>query len=91
MRFPARLLVAPAAIEEASAEPSPRRARVLIVDDEPMVANALRRTLLTEFSLEIGAGLGPLAGKIWRVGLMGAGSTTANVDAVLAGLADAAR
>lgn len=36
---------------------------------------AVRRRLLTEFSIEIGAGLGPLAGKIWRVGLMGASST----------------
>jgi alanine-glyoxylate transaminase/serine-glyoxylate transaminase/serine-pyruvate transaminase len=36
---------------------------------------AVRRTLLTTFNLEIGAGLGPLAGKIWRVGLMGASST----------------
>ena len=36
---------------------------------------AVRRTLLTEFSIEIGAGLGPLAGRIWRVGLMGASST----------------
>lgn len=36
---------------------------------------AVRRQLLTEFSIEIGAGLGPLAGKIWRVGLMGASSS----------------
>lgn len=36
---------------------------------------AVRRTLLTQYNLEVGAGLGPLAGKIWRVGLMGAGST----------------
>ena len=36
---------------------------------------AVRRTLLSTFNLEVGAGLGPLAGKIWRVGLMGAGST----------------
>jgi alanine-glyoxylate transaminase/serine-glyoxylate transaminase/serine-pyruvate transaminase len=36
---------------------------------------AVRRTLLTTFNLEVGAGLGPLAGKIWRVGLMGASST----------------
>jgi alanine-glyoxylate transaminase/serine-glyoxylate transaminase/serine-pyruvate transaminase len=35
----------------------------------------VRRTLLTTFNLEVGAGLGPLAGKIWRVGLMGASST----------------
>jgi alanine-glyoxylate transaminase/serine-glyoxylate transaminase/serine-pyruvate transaminase len=38
--------------------------------DEALV----RRKLLEEFGIEIGAGLGPLAGKIWRIGLMGAGS-----------------
>jgi alanine-glyoxylate transaminase/serine-glyoxylate transaminase/serine-pyruvate transaminase len=36
---------------------------------------AIRRALLTEFSIEIGGGLGQLAGKIWRVGLMGSSST----------------
>ena len=36
---------------------------------------AVRKQLLDEYSIEIGAGLGPLAGKIWRVGLMGASST----------------
>jgi alanine-glyoxylate transaminase/serine-glyoxylate transaminase/serine-pyruvate transaminase len=40
---------------------------------------AVRRRLLEDFGIEVGAGLGPLAGKIWRVGLMGAGSTLANV------------
>jgi alanine-glyoxylate transaminase / serine-glyoxylate transaminase / serine-pyruvate transaminase len=40
---------------------------------------AIRRALLEEFNIEIGAGLGPLAGRIWRVGLMGAGSTMGNV------------
>lgn len=39
----------------------------------------VRRQLLEEFNIEIGAGLGPLAGRIWRVGLMGAGSTLTNV------------
>ncbi len=43
--------------------------------DEP----AVRRRLLEEFGIEIGAGLGPLAGKIWRVGVMGAGSTLSNI------------
>jgi alanine-glyoxylate transaminase/serine-glyoxylate transaminase/serine-pyruvate transaminase len=36
---------------------------------------AVRQRLLREFNIEVGAGLGPLAGKIWRVGLMGASST----------------
>lgn len=36
---------------------------------------AVRRFLLQQFNLEIGAGLGPLAGRIWRVGLMGSGSS----------------
>jgi len=36
---------------------------------------AVRKHLLTEFNIEIGAGLGALAGKIWRVGLMGASSS----------------
>ena len=36
---------------------------------------AVRSHLMDEFGIEIGAGLGPLAGKIWRVGLMGASSS----------------
>jgi alanine-glyoxylate transaminase/serine-glyoxylate transaminase/serine-pyruvate transaminase len=39
----------------------------------------VRRHLLDESGIEVGAGLGPLAGKIWRVGLMGHGSTAENV------------
>jgi alanine-glyoxylate transaminase / serine-glyoxylate transaminase / serine-pyruvate transaminase len=35
----------------------------------------VRHRLLTEFGIEIGAGLGPLAGKVWRVGLMGSSSS----------------
>lgn len=44
---------------------------------------AVRRTLLNEFNIEIGAGLGPLAGKIWRIGLMGASSTDMLVTLLL--------
>jgi alanine-glyoxylate transaminase/serine-glyoxylate transaminase/serine-pyruvate transaminase len=40
---------------------------------------AVRKRLLDEHQIEIGAGLGPLAGRIWRVGLMGSGSTRENV------------
>jgi alanine-glyoxylate transaminase/serine-glyoxylate transaminase/serine-pyruvate transaminase len=47
---------------------------------------AIRRQLLEQFSIEIGAGLGPLAGRIWRVGLMGSGATLANVTLLLAAL-----
>jgi alanine-glyoxylate transaminase/serine-glyoxylate transaminase/serine-pyruvate transaminase len=46
----------------------------------------VRRRLLEEFGIEIGAGLGPMAGKAWRIGLMGHGSTVRNVDLVLAAL-----
>jgi alanine-glyoxylate transaminase/serine-glyoxylate transaminase/serine-pyruvate transaminase len=47
---------------------------------------AVRKTLLTTFNIEVGAGLGPLAGKIWRVGLMGAGSTPQTLLLFLAAL-----
>ena len=39
----------------------------------------VRTRLLDEYNIEIGAGLGPLAGRIWRVGLMGSGSTRENI------------
>jgi alanine-glyoxylate transaminase/serine-glyoxylate transaminase/serine-pyruvate transaminase len=39
----------------------------------------IRKRLLDEHAIEIGAGLGPLAGKIWRVGLMGSGSSRDNI------------
>ncbi len=47
---------------------------------------AVRRTLLNSFNIEVGAGLGPLAGKIWRVGLMGASSTHQTLLQFLAAL-----
>ncbi len=40
---------------------------------------AVRAALLAEFDLEIGAGLGALAGKTWRIGLMGFASSERNV------------
>ncbi|MBF0394963.1 MAG: alanine--glyoxylate aminotransferase family protein [Alphaproteobacteria bacterium] len=40
---------------------------------------ALRARLLERFGLEIGAGLGALAGRIWRIGLMGQSAVPANV------------
>jgi alanine-glyoxylate transaminase / serine-glyoxylate transaminase / serine-pyruvate transaminase len=47
---------------------------------------ALRRRLLLDHGIEIGAGLGPLAGKVWRIGLMGESSRPANVRRVLLAL-----
>ncbi len=40
---------------------------------------AVRSTLLNRFNLEIGAGLGSLAGKVWRIGLMGQSSRAENI------------
>lgn len=47
---------------------------------------AVRSFLLEHYGLEIGGGLGPMKGKAWRIGLMGAGSTERNVALCLAGL-----
>ncbi len=44
---------------------------------------AVRRGLLQEHSIEVGGGIGALQGQVWRIGLMGYGSTTHNVLAVL--------
>jgi alanine-glyoxylate transaminase/serine-glyoxylate transaminase/serine-pyruvate transaminase len=47
---------------------------------------AVRKQLLQQFNIEIGAGLGPLAGKVWRVGLMGSSSTASLVLLLLGAL-----
>lgn len=44
---------------------------------------AVRSRLLEKFGIEIGGGLGPLKGKVWRIGLMGESSTEANVLTLL--------
>ena len=46
-----------------------------------------RQRLLNEFNLEIGAGLGVLAGKVWRIGLMGQSSNKKNIEYCLNSLA----
>ncbi|GEP41896.1 pyridoxal-phosphate-dependent aminotransferase family protein [Brevifollis gellanilyticus] len=45
-----------------------------------------RKRLLEEYGIEIGAGLGVMAGKAWRIGLMGHGASVRNVDLVLTAL-----
>jgi len=47
------------------------------------VDDARVRARLLDEDIEIGGGLGPLKGKIWRIGLMGSGSTRENVLLVL--------
>jgi len=56
------------------------------VDDK-----AVRGRLLNEFGIEIGGGLGPMAGKTWRIGLMGEASGRRNVLLFLAALEDCLR
>jgi alanine-glyoxylate transaminase / serine-glyoxylate transaminase / serine-pyruvate transaminase len=46
----------------------------------------VRRRLLDEYNIEIGAGLGQFAGKVWRIGLMGCSSTKNHVNLLLSAL-----
>lgn len=52
---------------------------------------AARRTLLETYGLEIGGGLGALAGKVWRIGLMGYSSRRENIDLCVRALETVAR
>ncbi len=45
-----------------------------------------RKRLLEEFGIEIGGGLGPVKGKVWRIGLMGYSSQVPNILALLSAL-----
>lgn len=49
----------------------------------------VRSRMLAKYSLEIGAGLGPLKGQIWRIGLMGASATPWHVRLCLTALTEA--
>ncbi|MBT5430402.1 MAG: hypothetical protein HOK89_10810 [Rhodospirillaceae bacterium] len=48
------------------------------VEDGPV-----RSRLLNEFNIEISAGLGPFAGKLWRIGVMGEGARPKNAQKLL--------
>jgi len=50
---------------------------------------AVRAHVLAKWDLEIGAGLGPLKGQVWRIGLMGASATPWHVRLCLTALAEA--
>jgi alanine-glyoxylate transaminase/serine-glyoxylate transaminase/serine-pyruvate transaminase len=49
---------------------------------------AVRRRLLDEYNIEIAGGLGSLAGKVWRIGLMGYSAREENVDLLLKALGE---
>lgn len=49
---------------------------------------AVRKRLLDEYGIEIAGGFGPLAGEIWRVGLMGHSARRENVDLLLTALSE---
>ena len=69
-------------VEEAYRLPQMNAVYVMPGLDEKEV----RRRLLTEFNIEIGAGLGTLAGKIWRFGIMGYSCKMENVMLCLCAL-----
>ena len=50
---------------------------------------AVRNILLNDYQLEIGAGLGAMAGKVWRIGLMGHASNQKNILLCINALEDA--
>lgn len=62
-------------VEEASRLPQLNAVRIPEGVDDTVV----RTRLLQEYGLEIGAGLGEMAGKVWRIGLMGQACTARNV------------
>jgi alanine-glyoxylate transaminase/serine-glyoxylate transaminase/serine-pyruvate transaminase len=49
---------------------------------------AVRRALLTRYGIEIGGGVGPWAGKVWRIGCMGHTARLRNVTLLLAALSE---
>jgi alanine-glyoxylate transaminase/serine-glyoxylate transaminase/serine-pyruvate transaminase len=52
---------------------------------------AIRSKLLEDYNIEIAGGFGPLAGKVWRIGLMGYSSRRENISLLLAALGDLIR
>jgi len=60
-----------------------------VVVPEGVDEAAVRGRMLDRFGVEIGAGLGPMKGRIWRIGLMGASASPRHVRLCLVALADA--
>jgi alanine-glyoxylate transaminase/serine-glyoxylate transaminase/serine-pyruvate transaminase len=68
----------------------PELTTVVVPDHLPdgMDEAAVRRALLDRYDIEIGGGVGPLAGRVWRIGCMGHTARPANVHALLGAMAE---
>ena len=68
----------------------PQLTTVLVPHDLPRGADeaTVRSELLQKYSIEIGSGVGPLAGKVWRIGVMGGTARAENVEFLLKALAE---
>jgi alanine-glyoxylate transaminase/serine-glyoxylate transaminase/serine-pyruvate transaminase len=68
----------------------PQLTTVWVPDDLPSGTDesSVRRSLLSDFGVEIGAGVGPQAGKVWRIGCMGHTARRRNVTLLLAALGE---
>ena len=72
---------------ELFAEPSSRlNPLTTVVVPDGVDAARVRRTLLADYGIEIGGGLGEIASRVWRVGLMGESSRESNVLTFLSAL-----
>lgn len=70
--------------------PGARLPQLNVIEVPPGVDEAKARALMLErFGVEIGGGLADWAGRVWRVGLMGASATPANVRLLLEAMASA--
>jgi len=59
---------------------------ITVIIPDGVDESKVRNNLLTKHNIEIGAGLGALAGKIWRIGLMGYTSNKQNIEKCLTAL-----
>lgn len=68
----------------------PQLTTIWVPDDIPggMDEAAVRSALLERYGIEIGAGAGPMAGKVWRIGCMGNGACMKNVTLLLGALSE---
>lgn len=59
---------------------------ITVAVSEGVEAKKVTLSLLNDYNIEIGNGLGELAGKVWRIGLMGFNSRSENVELVTTAL-----